>query len=159
MYKSIYTFVKIFFLWQVCKQFYKYIFFNSASSHIVFYKLSHFAPNLPACLPTFQSLSEGVNNMRTEQGKAMLLWCKTTRRLPGEGIRVHHQPRTPLDWSITWWYGSLHLAWGWCFRDKMPLQSCKDSSFCLAQERMGSWHWDISTTTCIKCRHKFTLQR
>lgn len=24
---------------------------------------------------------------------------------------------------------------------------------------MGSWHWDISTSTCIKCRHKSTLQR
>lgn len=33
-----------------------------------------------ACMLTFQSLPDGVNKMRTEQGKAMLLWCKTTMK-------------------------------------------------------------------------------
>ena len=74
------------------------------------------------------------------KGKLCCYDARPPWRLPGEGIRVHHQPRTPLDWSITWWCGFLHLPWRWCFRDKMPLQktrncslteSCKDSSFCL----------------------------
>ena len=64
------------------------------------------------------------------KGKLCCYDARPPWRLPGEGFRVHHQPRTPLDWSITWWCGFLHLPWRWCFRDKMPLQN---------QELLSHW--------------------
>ena len=85
------------------------------------------------------------------KGKLCCYDARPPWRLPGEGIRVHHQPRTPLDWSITWWCGFLHLPWRWCFRDKMPLQNQELLSHWKLQGFLIlSWHrrgWGHGTET------------
>lgn len=60
--------------------------FQVTSTDFLFCKFSHRILQaltfctIFTCMLTFQSLSDGVNKMRTEQGKAMLLWCKTTMK-------------------------------------------------------------------------------
>ncbi len=62
-----------------------------------------------------------------ERGESKGMLCchdaGPTRRPPSKGFRVYYQPRTTLDWSITWWCGFLCLPWRRCFRNKMPLQN------------------------------------